>query len=118
MRDSYDHQRRSLGPLFEDRATEVAIARVEEANTPSPLDVAEADAIKTLAGLPEYVTSDMILPDLAVYGFTDNRAMGPLMRRLISGGHITGTESFRLTKRIGSNRMPRPVYRNEKWQGF
>ena len=57
-------------------------------------------------------------PDVAVYGFSDNRAMGPLMRRLISGGHITGTESFRLTKRIGANRMPRPVYRNEKWQGF
>jgi len=114
MRHPYEHQKRSLGPLFEDRPTELAIRRVEEANTPHPLDLAEADAIQTLAGLPEFVTSEAILPDLSIYGFSDNRAMGPLMRRLITKRHLTHTGTFRETKRHGSHRMPRPVYRNER----
>tara|TARA_B100000686_G_C16381786_1_gene757909 strand:+ start:137 stop:487 length:351 start_codon:yes stop_codon:yes gene_type:complete len=109
---------RDLGPLFGgrdyDAETEICIERVEAANSPDPLDLAQKDAIRRLAGLPELVTSETILPDLAGYGFTDNRAMGPLMRRLIAQGHITRTGTFRVTKRAGSNTMPRPVYRNEK----
>ena len=79
MRHPYEHQKRSLGPLFEDRPTELAIRRVEEANTPHPLDLAEADAIQTLAGLPEFVTSEAILPDLSIYA--------------ASGPAVSGTQS-------------------------
>ena len=109
---------RDLGPLFGgrnyDEGTEVSIQRVEDANSPDTYDRALEDAIRRLGRLPELVTSESILPDLSAYGFTDNRAMGPLMRRLIAQGHITRTGTFKETKRLGSNTMPRPVYRNER----
>ena len=105
-----------FGPLFGgahyDESTEASIQQVEDANTPDPLDVAQLDAIRRLESLPEFVTADVILPDLAQYGFTDNRAMGPLMRRLVTGGHLSRTGEFRQTKRGRSNTMPRPVYQN------
>ena len=64
-----------LGPLFEAAATEEAIQRVEEANSPDPLEMAYSHAVKNLRRLPALVSSDTILPSLSQYGFTDNRAM-------------------------------------------
>ena len=101
-----------LGPLFEAAATEEAIQRVEEANSPDPLDVAYSHAVQNLRRLPALVSSDTILPSLAQYGFTDNRAMGPLMRRLMDAGHIQATGEFRKSTRPGNHGVPKAVYRN------
>ena len=105
MRDDY-------GPLFEVAATEQAIQRVEDANTPDPMAMAYADAVKNLRDLPGCVSSDTILPSLAVYGFTDNRAMGPIMRHLITAGHLAPTGEHRKSSRPGNHQAPRAVYRN------
>tara|TARA_R110002051_G_scaffold63430_1_gene115543 strand:- start:583 stop:927 length:345 start_codon:yes stop_codon:yes gene_type:complete len=106
-------ERMNQAPLvFEAHNTELAIKRVEDANSPDPLDEAEADAIKALTSLPELVSSDTILPDISGYGFTDNRAMGPIMRRLLKKGLITPTGDYRKSQRGGSHRMPKAVYRN------
>jgi hypothetical protein len=96
----------------EAHAAELAIRRVEDANSPDPLDEAEADAITALASLPELVSSDTILPDLSRYGFTDNRAMGPIMRRLVAKGFLATTGTFRKSERQGSHRRPTAVYLN------
>lgn len=109
--------KQSLGPLFEEAAKELAICRVEEANSPDPLDEAEADAITALRSLPGLVSSDTILPDLSRYGFTDNRAMGPIMRRLLAKGFITPTGDYRKSQRGGSHRMPKAVYWNTVCEG-
>lgn len=103
-------------PLFdfirESLATELGIKRVEAANDPDPIDAAEAAAIATLARLPWYVSSDTILPDIGVFGFTDNRAMGPIMRRLVKAGHITPSGEYRNSLRAGNHGNPVAVYRN------
>ena len=103
-----------LGPLFEAAATEEAIQRVEEANSPDPMEMAYSHAVKNLRRLPDLVSSDTILPSLSQYGFTDNRAMGPLMRRLMDAGHIQPTGEFRKSTRPGNHRVPKAVYRNER----
>lgn len=102
------------GAGSETLATELAIKRVDEANTPDPLAAAEANAIATLATLPSLVSSDTILPDLEKYGFSDNRAIGPLMRRLVRKGHIAPTGEYRKSKRPGSHGVPRAVYWNAR----
>ena len=96
----------------ESQATELAIQRVENANAPDPLASAEENAIATLAGLPALVSADSIFPHLTGYGFSDNRAIGPLMRRLVRNGHISATGEYRKSKRPGSHGAPRAVYRN------
>ena len=103
-----------LGPLFEAAATEEAIQRVEEANSPDPLDMAYSHAVKNLRRLPALVSSGTILPTLAEYGFTDHRAMGPLMRRLMDAGHIQPTGDFRKSIRPGNHGVPKAVYRNPR----
>ena len=108
-------------PFFdwdERMATELSIKRVDDANTPDPLDEALRAAIATLGRLPARVSSDTILPDLARFGFSDNRAMGPLMRRLRIQGHISPTGEYRKSVRPGSHGAPRAVYRNTTpWSG-
>tara|TARA_R110000765_G_scaffold238604_1_gene341304 strand:+ start:93 stop:479 length:387 start_codon:yes stop_codon:yes gene_type:complete len=96
----------------ESQATELAIRRVDAANSPAPLDRAEADGIAKLAGLPILVSSDSIFPSLDEYGFSDNRAVGPLMRRLVVAGKIRPTGDYRKSRRPGSHGAPRAVYRN------
>jgi len=103
----FDYARR-----VEEEARESALQRVEDVNSPCPLDRAEADAIKALVTLPELVSADTILPDLSRYGFTDNRAIGAIMRRLLAKGLIAPTGGYRKSQRGGSHLMPKAVYRN------
>jgi len=106
----------TLFEYAEQEATESAITVVEENNSPSPLDEAEKDALTNLRHLPEKVSSDTILPNLAKYGFTDTRAMGPIMRRLAKAGAIKATGEYRKSQRIGSHRMPKAIYHNHVTQ--
>tara|TARA_R110000824_G_scaffold112909_2_gene262392 strand:- start:559 stop:936 length:378 start_codon:yes stop_codon:yes gene_type:complete len=103
---------RPAATAAEDQATELAIERVEATNLPNPLEKAEANAIAYLSRLPALVSSDSIFPTLGTYGFSDNRAIGPLMRRLVRNGHISATGRYRKSRRPGSHGAPRAVYRN------
>lgn len=95
----------------EEAQKNAAIELVAE-NNADPVGQAEADALDNLAYLPREVSSDTILPDLSKYGFTDGRAMGPIMKRLVKSGAITPTGQFRKSQRPGSHRMPKAVYTN------
>ena len=89
-----------------------AIDRVEENNSPDPLEQAKADAVANLDRLPEKVSSDTILPDLEVYGFTDPRAMGPVMIYLKKQRHIEPAGEWRKSVRPGNHQVPKAVYLN------
>lgn len=95
-------------------ARDKAIETVEKNNSPGGIEEAVEDAVKLLKTLPngEEVTSDTLVPDLAKYGFSDNRAVGVVMRRLTSNGFIKPTDKFRASKRPGNHLTPRKVYFN------
>lgn len=95
----------------ESKAKDSGIERVESANIP-PIKLAEIKAIENLRSLPREVSSDTILPNIADFGFTDGRAVGPLMMRLVRLGAITRTDGFRKSVRSGSHQTPRAVYLN------
>lgn len=94
-----------------------AMRDVEDHNEPSPNDVAYADAVALLPRLPSMVASDTIIPDLERYGFSDNRAVGPIILRLQRDGLITPTAGFRKSKRSGNHLVPIRVYQNNLCMG-
>jgi|DEB0MinimDraft_6_1074348.scaffolds.fasta_scaffold66955_2 hypothetical protein len=102
-------------PTEKDRRDD-GIALVEENNL-SPIERALAEARETLALLAsmnpeEVVTSDSLFPDLGKYGFTDGRAVGAIMRRLICEGLLEKLPGqFRESKRPGNHLTPRQCYR-------
>jgi hypothetical protein len=93
---------------------EVAIKRLEMHNDHGPIEKALEDLRETLSRLPAAaeVTSDSLFEDLSLYGFTDNRAIGPVMRRAVKAGLITPTAAFRNSNRPGSHCAPRRIYLN------
>ena len=103
-------------PLFDEAAKrDLAIEQVERNNLP-PVDRAVLDAIAILDTLPTgaEVASDQLVPDLDKYGFTDNRAVGPVMRRLVKKRviKVDPLGRFRPSDREGNHRVPIRIYIN------
>ena len=98
-------------PMPESESKEKAIAQVEENNSPDPIKTAIRDAIAILGGIPAWaeVTSETVLPDLDQYGFTDNRAAGPIMRKLATLGYITPEPNGKHVKSTRANNHQRPI---------
>lgn len=96
----------------EEQAKAEAMAQVEANNTPAPLDRAYADAVAKLPSLPPLVSVDTIVPDISIYDFTDGRALGPLMVRLMKERYLDKTDQHRKSVRKGNHRVPRQLYRN------
>lgn len=118
--DNEDQSQPKL-PLTEEQSTEAAIKQVEENNSPSPFDEALHDARILLAtSLPSMreVTSDTVFPDLKRYGFTDNRVVGAMMKRLAGEGSIAATTlRMRKSGRPGNHQAPRRIYDNNLHRG-
>ena len=99
-------------PLTEKQKAAEAVETLERRNEPC-LDVAERDALVLMRrlGRGARVTSDQLIPEVGKYGFSDNRAVGAVMLRLIHGGHLVRTSHFRTSQRHGNHGCPRRVYR-------
>jgi len=100
--------------LFSETASrDLAIDQVEYTNT-NRIDDAYIDALSRVdrADREEKLTSDTILPDIDQYKFTDGRAVGAIMRKLISAKvivPIVPTE-YRPSTRPGNHARPGRVY--------
>lgn len=97
--------------LFEMDRRDRSMRRVAKHNR-TPSDIAFAEAILRLQKIDsgDEVSSDTLFPELNTYGFTDNRAVGPLMERLRKAGFLMPTDRYRLSSRKGSHRCPRRIY--------
>tara|TARA_R110000772_G_scaffold83288_11_gene176154 strand:+ start:1720 stop:2082 length:363 start_codon:yes stop_codon:yes gene_type:complete len=92
-----------------------AIDAVEESNL-TPIDRAKIDALDNLRDLPREVSSDTILPNLKKYDFSDNRAVGAVMRWLVKEEFIEWTSSTRKSTRRGNHLADRRIYINQLWR--
>lgn len=86
-------------------------------NNADPIEAALADARETIRVASSInpgaeFTSDTVLPDLSPYGFTDGRAVGSIMRRLVASGDLVKVPGrYRPSTRKGNHLTPRQVYR-------
>lgn len=95
---------------------DAAIDAVEQANADDLFRIEQAmqDGLSELLALPDgaEVSSDVLFPDLVKYQFTDNRAIGPVMKRLVAEGHLEMTERFRRSRRAGNHCGTVRIYMN------
>jgi hypothetical protein len=70
------------------------------------------DSINTLGNnsFEDGVTSDVLVPDLSPYEFSDGRALGAVMIKLQKRGYLQPTDCFRLSTRKASHCRPQRVY--------
>jgi predicted acetyltransferase len=92
---------------------DAAIKQVEQNSMPAT-EIAYADMVKNLQSMPmgAEVTSDTILPKIDHYGFSDPRAVGPLMLRLRKNKCIQQTGRVRPSLRAGNHAVPKAIYLN------
>lgn len=94
-------------------ARDVALDRIEDANHARIDDAYDDARARIQAARPmEKMTSDTILPDISRYNFTDGRAVGAIMRKLISANLIRPVRptEYRPSTRPGNHAAPRRVY--------
>jgi hypothetical protein len=106
----------SAGFHPEENSRDQAIHQVEKNNSPNPLEEAFEDAVSILNSMRQgdHVASDVVVPDLKKYSFTDNRVAGVIMLKLLRAGHITPhpMNLRRPSSRTGNHRIPLRVYTN------